>query len=72
MEWKTENPKECGYYLAKWKYGRHSRRVSELWFDGRLWTSKREYLDGDYYQVDSFLGRELTDEVIAWMPKPKP
>lgn len=70
MEWNKENPKECGYYLAKWKYGRSSFRVSEMWFADHMWISRREYLDGDYYQLDSPLGREMTDVVVAWIPKP--
>ena len=74
MEWALEPPKEAGYFLATWKYDGTFRnlQVSELWFDGRLWWSIREYIDGFCYDEQECLGIGLTEEVIAWMPKPKP
>lgn len=68
-KWNTERPKESGYYLATWKYGRNSLRVSEFWFDGTLWWSGREYVgDGTYSEPQ----RWMDNLVVAWMPKPKP
>jgi hypothetical protein len=72
--WRKENPKQCGYYLAKWKVkinDERTKRVSEMWFDGRNWWSKREYIDGDCYSVFDPLGRCMTDNVLFWTEKPK-
>ena len=72
MNWKpVDDLRECGYYLAKWRYKPRSFLVSELWFDVRNWWSARSYLDGDWYPYGLEMGICMTDKVVSWMEKPK-
>lgn len=78
IEWNEGNtPKTSGYYMAYWLYGNKSYRVSELWFDGRLWWTGRAYVD-DIEFLPSFRSIRPTDtmrsdvstRIRAWANKP--
>ena len=70
-KWEKKFPDQAGYYLATWRYGHASFRVSEFWFDGINWWTGRSYIRPEEESVTMDLGFCITEKIIAWTEKPK-
>jgi hypothetical protein len=70
VEWHTDNPPKCGYYLATWKSDDSDKKVvSELWYNpGSGWCSARGYFP--HQGLNSPVYIEIAG-IIAWAYLPK-